>query len=149
MQQVIVVQVPAPDEPDERERRPGPSTIATAAARFIDMGVSRSKSKQFYRVSVGNSRPELGQRDFTEYNQRVRNGAERVLPAATARATPRATIPIRSSPPQIQQYKNHEIAFPDTRGLRQVSRPPVRNTCLCLRRARVWHSCFSAITNSC
>lgn len=34
MPQVMVVQVPARGELNERERRPGPSTIATAAARF-------------------------------------------------------------------------------------------------------------------
>ena len=41
MQRVMVVQVPARGEPNERERRPGPSTIATAAARFIDMGCNK------------------------------------------------------------------------------------------------------------
>ena len=34
----------------------GPSTIATAAARFSDTDVIRSKSEQFYRVrGVGNT----------------------------------------------------------------------------------------------
>jgi hypothetical protein len=106
MQRVMVVQVPARGEPNERERRPGPSTIATAAARFIEF----CRPLQPEQLSRSNN-------------------------------------PDPFLAPQIQQYKNHEVAFPDTRGLRQVSLPPVRNTCQCLRRARVWHSCFSAITN--